>query len=104
MKRNLGRNWAEEDIKKFAFGYCESEMTRKVSVAPSAPSLPHVPNPNLCTLATLASHLPANCRKNLLASVTPLSGDELPQPKDLSAFWIGVEGGIQSIHPSIGLT
>lgn len=48
---------------------------------------------------TLATHLPARERKPLLAQFTPLAQDALPEPADLSAFWLEVEEAIRLLHP-----
>ena len=51
---------------------------------------------------TLRTHLPARERKSLLAQITPLAAEALPEPDDLGGFWLQAEEAVKSLDPSLG--
>jgi hypothetical protein len=68
-----------------------------VNVAPP-PTQPRAPE---FDIDVLAKHLPAKQRRELLAQRPPLAEEELPEPEDLSGFWLRAEGAVRSLHLSL---
>jgi hypothetical protein len=54
------------------------------------------------SITTLATHLPARERKSLLTQLTqPLAATTLPEPDDLSGFWLEAEEAIRSLDETL---
>ncbi len=56
--------------------------------------------PQRPTIDNVARYLSARDRKALLAQFTPLAEADVPQPRSLAPFWLGVEAALQSLDPS----
>ena len=52
------------------------------------------------TLHSISRHFPAGVTKAFLAQFKPLADNDLPDPDDLSAWWIKVERALMSIDAS----
>jgi hypothetical protein len=55
-------------------------------------------------LSVLEKHLPSRERKMLLSQVKALADTTLPEPDDLSPFWLAAEEALRGLHPDLDNT
>ncbi len=92
--------WEQSKIDTVATETAIAELSRRADLGPA--SRPTGPAHQAgCDLTTLATFVPAHVRKALLTHFTPLSERTDAAPYDLTSFWIEVEAGLRSIHPSL---